>query len=58
MTASAGPFLLKVQPQGDGRWSWSVFKDDTPNPEATGLARSLNGAKAVIEQYVKRTGLV
>ena len=58
MTANAGPFTLKVQPQGDGRWSWSVFKEDTPNPTATGIAGTLNGAKTVIEQYVARTGLV
>ena len=58
MTAQAGPFSLRVQPQGDGRWSWQVFKGEAPNPAATGIARSLNGAKTVVEQYVKRSGLV
>ena len=58
MTASAGPFSLRVQPQGDGRWAWQVYSGDAPNPAATGIARSLNGAKTVVEQYVMRTGLV
>jgi hypothetical protein len=53
-----GPFELKVEPKGDGRWAWQVFKDSAPNPAATGVAASLGAAKTVTEQYVKRSGLV
>ena len=53
LTAQVGPFSLKVQPQGDGRWAWEIHSGDTPNPAATGIARSLGAAKNVTEQFVK-----
>jgi hypothetical protein len=55
-SGTAGPFLLKVEPKGDGRWTWHVFTDNAQNPTATGVASSLGGAKNVIEQFVKRSG--
>lgn len=58
LTAQVGPFLVKVQPQGDGRWAWEITLGETPNPAATGIARSLGAAKNVTEQYLKRTGRV
>ena len=57
-TARVEPFLLKVEPKGDGRWNWQVFKEPSPNPAATGIAASLGAARTATEQYVKRSGLV
>ena len=57
-TARVEPFLLKVEPKGDGRWNWQVIKEPSPNPAATGIASSLGAARTATEQYVKRSGLV
>lgn len=57
-TAQAGPFLIKVQPKGDGRWVWTIWSGDTPNPQATGLAMSFGAARGAAENYVNRSGLV
>ncbi len=57
-SASAGPLSVKIQPKGDGRWNWQVFKGDQMNPMATGVANSLGAAKTVVEQFVNRSGLV
>ncbi len=61
-TSTVGPFLAKIQPQGDGRWAWQVFQQRgekvAPNPTATGVVGSLGAAKNVVEQFVKRSGLV
>jgi hypothetical protein len=50
-----GPFVVKIEPKGDGRWSWRVFKGAQVNPMAAGIARSLGAAKAVVEQFVNRS---
>jgi hypothetical protein len=55
---TAGPFLVKVSPKGDGRWNWAVFVDGASNPAATGVAASAGAAKTTGEQYVKRSGRV
>jgi len=52
------PFALTIRPKGDGRWSWQIFVEDSPNPTATGVAASLGAAKTVTEQFVKRSGRV
>ncbi len=57
-SASAGPLSVRIQPKGDGRWNWRVFRDDQMNPMAAGVANSLGAAKTVVEQFVKRSGLV
>jgi len=57
-TARAGPFSLKVQPKGDGRWTWEILKDEARDATATGIARSFGAAKSVAEQFVNRSGLV
>jgi hypothetical protein len=57
MTAVAGPFVLAIEPKGDGRWSWRVTKG-AANPTAVGIARSREAAKSVAEQFVKRSGVV
>jgi hypothetical protein len=54
-SAAVGPFLVTIDPQGDGRWSWRVFKGAQVNPMATGIARSLGAAKAVVEHFVNRS---
>ena len=53
-----GPFIIHVKPQGDGRWDWKVFDGPAVNPMASGLARTLGAAKAVVLQFVNRTGRV
>jgi hypothetical protein len=55
---SEGPFVVHVAPKGDGRWSWAVHADATPNPTATGTAASLGAAKTACEQFVRRSGRV
>ncbi|MBX3204445.1 MAG: hypothetical protein KF764_05220 [Labilithrix sp.] len=57
-SARLGPFLSKVAPKGDGRWTWQVFRDETENPTATGIASSLGAAKTAAAQFVGRSGLV
>jgi hypothetical protein len=57
-SASAGPLSVKIQPKGDGRWNWQVFKGEQLNPMASGVANSLGAAKTVVEQFVNRSGLV
>ncbi len=57
-SCKAGPFLLKVEPKGDGRWNWHVFKDGTVNAVATGIGSSLGAAKTATEQFAKRSGLL
>ena len=57
-TAQAGPYAIKVEPKGDGRWSWSIISGDKPNPEATGVRPSLGGAKTACEAFVNRSGHV
>ena len=42
-SAATGPFVVKVQPKGDGRWSWQIF---------------VVAAKTVTEQFVMRSGRV
>jgi hypothetical protein len=57
-SATAGPLAVAIQPKGDGRWNWQIFKADAMNPMATGVANSLGAAKTVVEQFVNRSGLV
>lgn len=54
----AGPFTLNVVPKGDGRWNWSVLKEGTTNPVASGVVSSLGAAKTATENYVNRSGLL
>ena len=55
-TSRAGPLAIAIKPKGDGRWMWSVHKDGTPNPTATGVSSSLNTAKRTTENFVSRSG--
>jgi hypothetical protein len=57
-SSAAGPFALKVEPKGDGRWGWQIFVDSSSNPSAAGVAASLGAAKTATEQFVKRSGRV
>jgi len=54
----AGPFALRVQPKGDGRFTWQIVESPAKNPSASGVASSLGAAKTACEQYVKRSGRV
>ena len=58
LTATAGPFVVKITPKGDGRFGWQIFTGDAHNPTATGIANSLGAAKTTTEQFVKRSGLI
>ncbi len=55
-TAHVGPFVMKVQPKGDGRSMWTIWNGRTPNPAATGVASSFGAARAAAEHYVQRAG--
>ena len=55
-SARVDSFSLRIQPKGDGRWSWQVRNGESTNPMATGVASSLGAAKTVAEQLVKRSG--
>ncbi len=57
-TGTAGPFALRIEPTGDGRWGWRIFEGDARNPMASGVAGTLAGAKNVTEQFVNRSGRV
>lgn len=57
-SAVQGPFTLRVEPKGDGRWNWNICRGETPNPEASGVATSLGAAKTATENFVKRSGLL
>jgi len=57
-TGSGGPFAVKVEPKGDGRFNWFVFNGAAKNPTATGVASSLGAAKTAAENFVKRSGQV
>lgn len=56
--ARVGPFSIKVQPKGDGRWMWTIWSGDTPNPAATGVASTFGAARAAAENFVNRSGHV
>lgn len=58
LTSKVGSLLLEIEPKGDGRFNWRVFKADTQNPMASGVASSLGAAKTVIQQFATRSGLV
>ena len=53
-----GPYLVTIEPKGDGRWNWTIVNGGKPNPEATGVRSSLGAAKTACEHYVKRSGHV
>ena len=57
----AGPdavFTMKVQPKGDGRWTWTVWAKGGESPLATGVGNSLGGAKMVSENFATRSGKI
>ena len=56
--ATAGPFALKIEPTGDGRFNWTIHSGGTRDPMARGVATSLGAAKRVAEQFVMRSGKV
>ena len=56
-TAREGVLTVAVKPKGDGRWTWDVHKDGTPNPMALGVSSSLGAAKRTAENYVERGNL-
>lgn len=58
VSCALGPLSLRIEPKGDGRWAWQVYKDQADNPMATGVASSLGAAKTVTEQFARRTDLV
>jgi hypothetical protein len=51
-------FTLKIQPKGDGRWTWEVFPRDRDRTIALGVVSSLGAAKATSENFVNRSGKV
>ena len=51
-------FTLKVQPKGDGRWTWEVYPRVGDRTIAGGVVPSLGGAKTISENFVNRSGLL
>jgi hypothetical protein len=49
-------FTIKVQPKGDGRWTWEVYPAGGARTIASGNAMSVGAAKATSENFVKRSG--
>lgn len=58
LTATAGPFVMKVEPKGDGRWNWTIFKGEAVGSTASGIASSAGAAKTAAENFVNRSGLL
>jgi len=56
--SAAGPFVLRVAPKGDGRFTWEVVADGADSPQASGIGTSLGAAKTAGEQYVLRSGRI
>lgn len=57
LTAKAGPFDMKVEQKGDGRWTWSISREGK-SAEASGVAKAVGQAKNAAENFVNRSGLV
>jgi hypothetical protein len=57
-SAQVGPYAIKIEPKGDGRYAWTITNGGKPNPEATGVRPSLGAAKTACEQFVNRSGHV
>jgi hypothetical protein len=51
-------FTMKVQPKGDGRWTWEVLPKSADRTIAGGVVSSLGAAKTISENFVNRSGLL
>lgn len=49
-------FTLKVQPKGDGRWTWEVLPQKGDRTVAGGIVNSLGAAKTISENFATRSG--
>jgi hypothetical protein len=49
-------FTMKVQPKGDGRWTWEVFPRGGERTIAGGIVSSLGAAKTISENFANRSG--
>ena len=45
---------VDVKPKADGRWTWDVYKEGTPNPMASGVASSAGQAKRNSQNFAER----
>ena len=50
-------FTMKVQPKGDGRWTWEVYPRTGERTIAGGIVSSLGAAKTICENFANRSGL-
>ena len=50
-------FTMKVQPKGDGRWTWEVYPQED-RTIARGIVSTLGAAKMVCENFANRSGKV
>jgi|GEM_PF-3964128 len=46
--------VLRVEPKGDGRWTWSATREGAPSAMASGVASSANQAKRNAENFARR----
>ena len=51
-------FTMKVQPKGDGRWTWEVLPSEGERTIASGIVSSLGAAKTISENFVRRSGKI
>jgi hypothetical protein len=51
-------FTMKVQPKGDGRWTWEIFPQTGDRTIAGGIMSSMGAAKTVSENFANRSGKI
>jgi hypothetical protein len=55
---AVGPFVVRLNRKGDGRWDWKIFADGAENPLAAGVSPTVGAAKTKCEQFVTRSGRI
>jgi hypothetical protein len=58
LEGSAGPFVVKLNRKGDGRWDWKIWADGAENPLAAGTSPTEGAAKTKCDQFIGRSGRI
>ena len=51
-------FTMKVQPKGDGRWTWEILRQAGDRVIAGGVVTTLGAAKTICENFANRSGKI
>ena len=51
-------FTMKVQPKGDGRWTWEIVRQGGDRTIAGGIVSTLGAAKTISENFANRSGKI